>query len=401
MVRQPHREVKSRAPKDSTSNRQRARLKPRTPMDYESREATLEDLRHELQELESQFETTNLSYDAGCAETSEMRARDILRLVELRVKVARMEGTNTIYLIQSREKIREALERRESTKAAALQSLLVNDEELILDEHSIGDLERLLGIAKKQADEVLPQVIAEAEGAEKPDAQHIKYLKMSFRRVRDTILEIEQYLDGQRDWETANSSGGKKRSRRRYESETTVESTLPPETNRRNPSGILYTDTYKGQMLGIGEWVRVAIRGAQEKHRHEAKGKISREVAVGNLILVLSQVAFWSEPDDKGVPRCDSDWRVKNRGIWWLVLRPSDLAKQTVGNRDAVRRAISRLGELGLIEIWTPSRSDGLSERHYGRNTWYVRLRWEEVEPAVQAGMKSRIEKRSRGKKSR
>jgi hypothetical protein len=143
-------------------------------------------------------------------------------------------------------------------------------------------------------------------------------------------------------------------------------------------------------VLGVPEWVRVAVP-ARIAARRAKRGGDGRGGAVGNLILVLSQVAYWSEPDDEGRPRADERHRVRAVEVWWLALSAAALAKQTGLKPDHVRAALDRLVGLKLVERWV---GDG----RYGPNTAHLRVAWERVEPLVKKVMEPRRQRPSGGK---
>ena len=69
------------------------------------------------------------------------------------------------------------------------------------------------------------------------------------------------------------------------------------QTQRRNPDSLLFEDShgYRSKMIVVPEWVRVVVLLAL-KDEKERKGEETRAVAVGNLHMVLSQIAYWSTP---------------------------------------------------------------------------------------------------------
>ncbi len=166
---------------------------------------------------------------------------------------------------------------------------------------------------------------------------------------------------------------------------------VPPTSRERSdPSPLLFSRGYRGRVLGIPEWVRVAVP-ARIAARKAKQGDDSRGGAVGNLILVLSQLAYWSEPDGDGRPRAAERHRVQAADVWWLAVSAAALAKQTGLKSDHVRAALDRLVSLKLVERWV---GNGM----YGPNTAHLRVAWERVEPLIKKVMEPRRQRPAGGK---
>ena len=225
-----------------------------------------------------------------------------------------------------------------------------------------------------------------------------KKLLRSLHSARAAFLNIEFHAANRKDvQELLNRNAG------RSPEENTEGEKKPParQTQRENPDHGLLT-SFKGKFVGVPEWVRVLIRAAikHKKLKAEAKTeetaienkesvskKHAKEVATGNLILVLAQLAYWSESDQNGNPRMSEEWCVNIDGAWWLTLRPSALAKQVGLERHAVLAAINRLRKMNILEIWM---GGSQAKRHHGPKTQYVRLVWEDIQPCLTSNMKPR-----------
>jgi len=174
---------------------------------------------------------------------------------------------------------------------------------------------------------------------------------------------------------------------------------------RKNPSRLPYQKESKGHFLLVHEWVfnlvRERLRLAAQKAAVK-KEKI-KHTAVGNLIMLLARLVYWSEQSEGKPPRAQQRFRVEDKhGIWWLVFNAATLGKYLVLSKKAVVVAAERLADLEIVEL-VESEDVALAkdaEVRYGPNTRFVRVRWEQVEPVLQgmSGTEKSLRRRKREK---
>ncbi len=107
-----------------------------------------------------------------------------------------------------------------------------------------------------------------------------------------------------------------------------------------------YSKEFKGRVVLIIQWTRKLIKKRmreRELSRQACKG-------VGNLQVVMSQVLYWVTPKPHGTILAGGKNAIKKDGIWWLRFKPSRFRGNTDLSVSAVRSAMERLEDLGLVE---------------------------------------------------
>jgi len=174
---------------------------------------------------------------------------------------------------------------------------------------------------------------------------------------------------------------------------------------RKNPSRLPYRKESRGHFLLVHEWVLNLLRERLRPADQEAEIENGRTklTAVGNLIVLLARLVYWSEQAEGKPPRADKRFRVEDKqGIWWLVFNAATLGKYLVLSKKAVVVAAERLADLEIVELVESENvalADG-AEVRYGPNTRFVRIRWEQVEPVLQ-GMSRKEKSPRRGKREK
>lgn len=250
----------------------------------------------------------------------------------------------------------------------------------VVESLNLSDLKRLLETTRKELKRSAKAYRREPYNQD---------LSLSQRTTLHALHRIETELRLRAERRNQNATSGQKRASSSSKPKKATANSKG--TNERsNPSATLYSVGYKGRTLGIPEWVRWLLRKALTASKKSKK--MTREAATGNLILVLSQIVYWSEPDQKDRPRSREPRSKLIDDIWWLVSSPSELAKQTGLGIEHVRVAIKRLADLTIIEEQTDA-----TGRH-GPNTNNLRVRWEIVEPFVADKMPVRSPRRGKRK---